>query len=117
VIEVRDLEGSVRLYSEAFGLDLHIDDHEGDDRWISGKHAATSWAAGSFLHFAMYASKDGMATNRAQIGFQVDDLRTAYQRAVDAGAEVVHGPTTQPWGQSARFRDFDGNVIELTQRA
>jgi hypothetical protein len=29
----------------------------------------------------------------------------------------VHEPTAQPWGTSARYRDLDGNVIELTQHA
>jgi len=34
---------------------------------------------------------------------------------MSAGVEVVHGPKSQPWGRSARYRDFDGNVIELTE--
>jgi len=114
VLEVSDLDRSLALYRDGFGLDLHLDDHEGDDRWISGRHAATSWTSGAFMHFALYASKDGAATTRAQIAFRVDDLDAAHARAVAAGAEVVHGPKAQPWGRSARYRDFDGNVIELT---
>lgn len=117
VMEVADLDRSIGLYSEGFGLDLHVDDHEGGDRWISGRHAATSWTDGQFLHFALYASKDGSTTNRSQVAFRVDDLADAHLRAIDAGAEVVHPPKAQPWGQSARYRDFDGNVVELTQRA
>ena len=31
VLEVTDLERSVDLYRDGFGLDLHIDDHEGAD--------------------------------------------------------------------------------------
>lgn len=117
VLEVSDLERSLALYRDGFGLALHLDDHDGDDRWISGLHAATSWTEGAFIHFALYASKDGTATARTQIAFQVDDLESAHQRATDAGAEVVHAPKPQPWGRSARYRDFDGNVIELTQRS
>ena len=95
---------------------LHTDDHAGGDRWISGRHAATSWTDGEFIHFALYASKDGAATAGAQVAFRVDDLAVAHARATAAGAEVVHPPRAQPWGHSARYRDFDGNVIELTQR-
>lgn len=36
-------------------------------------------------------------------------------QALAAGAELVHEPKAQPWGRSARYRDFDGNIIELTQ--
>src|SRR5947209_2400179 len=117
VLEVSDLDRSLALYRDGFGLDLHVEDHEGDDRWTSGRHAATSWVGGAFMHFALYASKDAKTTSRAQIAFQVADLECAHELAAGAGAEVIHGPKAQPWGRSARYRDFDGNVIELTQRS
>jgi predicted enzyme related to lactoylglutathione lyase len=115
VLTVSDLDRAVELYENAFGLDLHVDDHEGDDQFTSGRHAATSWTDGAFMHFALYATKDGAATNRTQIAFRVADLDTAHARAVAAGARVAHEPKTQPWGRSARYYDFDDNVIELTQ--
>jgi predicted enzyme related to lactoylglutathione lyase len=115
VFTVSDLDRSVELYQDGFGLDLHIDDHEGDDRWISGRHAATSWTDGAFIHFALYATKDGEATTRAQIAFRVVDLDAAHARAIAAGARVIHEPKTQPWGRSARYYDLDDNIIELTQ--
>ena len=114
VLEVSDLDRSLTSYREGFGLDLHVADHGGDDRWTSGRHAATSWAHGAFMHFALYASET--ATTRAQVAFQVHALSEAHRRATEAGAEVLHDPKDQPWGRAARYRDFDGNVIELTQR-
>jgi catechol 2,3-dioxygenase-like lactoylglutathione lyase family enzyme len=33
-----------------------------------------------------------------------------------AGEEAIHGLKTRPRGRSARYRAYDGNVIELTQR-
>lgn len=121
VLEVADLERSLRLFRDGFGVDLHVTDHEGGghgegDRWISGRHAATTWTEGAFLHFALYESK-GERTVGAQVSFRVDDLTAAHQTAVDAGAEVLHEPRSEPWGRSARYRDPDGNVIELTQPA
>ena len=50
-----------------------------------------------------------------QIGFAVTDIEDAHRHAVDAGATVIHGPIVQPGGTSARYLDYDGNVIELTQ--
>jgi predicted enzyme related to lactoylglutathione lyase len=117
VFTVTDLERSKRLYEEAFGLQLHVDDHEGDDPWISGRHAATSWVDGAFMHFALYQSKDGTVTRGAQVAFRVGNLDAAHQRAVNAGAEVVHLPKLQPWGRSGRYRDLEGNIVELTQSA
>jgi predicted enzyme related to lactoylglutathione lyase len=117
VLEVADLERSERLYREGFGLVLHSSRHDEDDRWIGGAHAAVSWNDGAFAHFALYAAKGAERTAGAQVGFRVDDLDSAHSRAVAAGAEVVHGPIPQPWGRSARYRDFDGNVVELTSGA
>jgi len=119
VLEVSDLDRAVGLYQDGFGLDLHLSDHEGgdhdeDDRWISGRHAAITWTDGAFLHFALYESK-GEHTSGAQVSFRVDDLDRAHIAATAAGAQVLHEPRLEPWGRSARYRDFDGNVVELTQ--
>jgi predicted enzyme related to lactoylglutathione lyase len=115
VLTVSNLDRAMELYGDAFGLDLHVTDHHGDDPWTSGRHAATSWSDGAFMHFALYETKDGNSTSGAQLSFSVADVNKAHDRAVEAGAEVVHGPKPQPWGTSARYRDADGNVIELTQ--
>ena len=115
VLTVSDLDRAVKLYGDAFGLDLHVGDHMGNDAWTSGRHAATTWTDGAFLHFALYETKDGAATTRAQIAFRVADIELAHAKAVDAGVEVLHGPKPQLWGTSSRYRDDDGNVIELTQ--
>ena len=116
VFEVADLDRSEALYRDGFGLALHRSLHDNGDRWIGGAHAAVSWTQGAFLHFALYAAK-GTPTVGAQVGFAVANLETACDRALAAGAGLIHGPVSQPWGRSARFRDFDANVIELTQSA
>jgi catechol 2,3-dioxygenase-like lactoylglutathione lyase family enzyme len=115
VLEVADLDRSAQLYRDGFGVDLHPSDHGGDDRWVSGRHQASSWTDGPFLHFALYQAKTGVRSAAVQIGFSVPDLEAAHVRALAAGAELVHPPRAEAWGSSARYRDFDGNVIELTR--
>jgi predicted enzyme related to lactoylglutathione lyase len=116
ILEVADLARSAQLYRDGFGVDLHWSEHAADDRWIGGRHAACSWTDG-FLHFALYPVRGDAPTTGVQIGFAVADLDEAHRRAVAAGAAVLHEATEQPWGISARYRDFDGNVVELTQHA
>jgi predicted enzyme related to lactoylglutathione lyase len=118
VIEVADLDRSAALYRDAFGIPLNPpDDHGGDDRWVSGQHCATSWTDGTFLHFALYEAKTADRTTSVQISFEVPDVDVAHATAVAAGAVVVHEPRPEQWGRSARYRDLDGNVIELSERA
>jgi hypothetical protein len=33
-----------------------------------------------------------------------------------AGPGSFTRPRNEPWGRSGRYEDFDGNIIELTQR-
>jgi predicted enzyme related to lactoylglutathione lyase len=114
ILEVSDLDTSVALYRDVFGLDLHSGDNEVDDRWTGGRHAEISWREGAYLHFALYPATE-KPTSGMQIALSVNDIDSAHAAAVLAGVRVLHGPRTEPWGRSGRYEDFDGNVIELTQ--
>ena len=116
IVEVEDVERSLRFYRDLLGIPLRRDlDHGGTDRWISGDHAALSWHD-SFFHFALYKSK-GVVTRDLQIGFPVDDLDTMHKTLVAAGVPVDVEPRDEPWGRTARYRDPDGNSVGLTQMA
>jgi catechol 2,3-dioxygenase-like lactoylglutathione lyase family enzyme len=115
VLEVERLEASLRFYRDQLGIALVEDkDHGGGDRWISGDHAALSWRGGAFLHFALYQSK-GVITRDAQIGFPVPNLNETHLRLKAAGVPVIHEPRKEPWGETARYRDPDGNSVSLTE--
>lgn len=116
VLEVSDLDRSAALYRDGFGIALELAEHGGGDRWTSGRHVSLSWTDGAFLHLALYEAKPGgEVTTAAQVGFTVGDLVAAHDRAVAAGAVVVHEPRAEPWGATSRYRDPDGNVVSLTQ--
>ncbi len=95
ILAVSDLDRSTTLYRDAFGVDLHPGDNGGDDRWTGGQHAEISWIEGAYLHFALYPAKDRPTTG-AQISLSVDDIEGAHDRAVRAGATVLHEPRTEP---------------------
>jgi predicted enzyme related to lactoylglutathione lyase len=118
ILEVADLAAALRLYREAFGVELHegTDNEMPDDRWTSGAHAAVSWKDGAFLHFALYQAKaPGQTTRLAQIGLTCADVYSQHDVAVKYGVKVIHAPRQEPWGITARYEDLDGNVISLTQ--
>jgi PhnB protein len=64
----------------------------------------------------------GSATERgpfpAFLYVYVDDAEVTYQRAVEAGAEVLEEPRDTPYGdRRAMFRDPFGNVYQVAHRA
>jgi predicted enzyme related to lactoylglutathione lyase len=116
VLEVADLDRSVALFRDGFGLELEMpEEHRLDDRWIGGRHSALSWYKGAFLHFALYQAKGKQRTTGVQIAFGVDDLIAAHAKALVAGATLIHAPRSEPWGATSRYYDFDGNAVSLTQ--
>lgn len=116
ILEVSDLDRSTSLYRDAFGLELHPGDNRVDDRFTGGPHSETSWGEGAYLHFALYSAR-GKPANRAQVSISVENIADAHAQAVRAGAHVLHEPRIEPWGLSARYEDYDGNVVELTQHS
>ena len=116
ILEVSELDKSVVLYRDAFGLVLRPGDNGVDDRWTGGRHAEISWTEGAYLHFALYPAKE-QPTSGEQITLTVDNIEEAHAVAVRAGAHVLHEPRNEPWGRSGRYEDLDGNIIELTQPA
>ncbi len=106
ILKVSDLESSERFYRQAIGLDLHRSHHDDDDEWTGGAHAAYSWTEGAFMHFALYPAGDGEPSSNTQIAFAVQDLDVSHRQALDAGADLVHGPRDESWGRSTRT-NFD----------
>lgn len=107
---MRDLETSARFYREAFGVPLERSDQTGP------RHYERSWHEGGYLHFALFEAEPGMESARGHVGFGVQDLAAAHERAVAAGAEVLEEPRDEPWGRTAVYLDSDGNVVSVTER-
>jgi predicted enzyme related to lactoylglutathione lyase len=100
-LHVRDLDGAVRFYSEAFGIAAPQPASAGD-----GVEPRLAFEAGGET-----------TTASAEVAFLVDDLASAHSRAVAAGAVVVREPHAEPPGRAASYLDLDGNVVSLVERA
>ena len=92
------------FYAEVFGLDLPL-----DMGWIA--IAQSNKAQKIELHAA---SEGGSGTELPAISIGVDDLDATEAAARKAGAQVVYGPVSEPWGlRRFYFRDPAGNLINV----
>jgi catechol 2,3-dioxygenase-like lactoylglutathione lyase family enzyme len=48
--------------------------------------------------------------------FSTDDYQASYEQLTSRGVEFQEGPTKQPYGIDAAFRDPSGNQIRIAQR-
>jgi len=119
VLHVSDLEASLDVYRDVFGVPLARSEHDPpDDPWVGGQHAALSWHDGAYLHFALYPARPPgrPVTTGAQVGFLVPSALEIHSRAVSSGVEVLHEPRPEPWGLTGRYLDPDQNIINVTSR-
>jgi catechol 2,3-dioxygenase-like lactoylglutathione lyase family enzyme len=116
LLRATDLERSAQFYRDLVGIPLEGGDNQRpSDPWIGGGHYEYSWRDGGYLHFSIFAGSATNYTSGAHIGFEVEDLESLHGLLVHAGVPVLHGPRAEPWGTVARYRDPDGNVLELVE--
>ncbi|MBI1361739.1 MAG: glyoxalase [Alphaproteobacteria bacterium] len=92
------------FYKDVFELDLPH-----DMGWIAFLSKSTTQKIE--LHTA---SEGGSGTELPVISIGVSDLDATHAAVRAAGAEIVYGPTTEPWGlRRFFFRDPAGNLINV----
>jgi lactoylglutathione lyase len=118
ILYVRDVPSSLALYEEAFGQQRRFV-HE-SEQYAELETGATTLAfasrelAASNLPPAVRPAQVGAPTPAFEVCFVTEDVRAAFERAVEGGAQPVSEPQTKPWGQDVAYvRDRDGNLIEL----
>jgi catechol 2,3-dioxygenase-like lactoylglutathione lyase family enzyme len=104
---VADMDRSVEFYRETLGLDLRFRD---GDRWTQFSVGASSLSL---------SSRDEAATGvaGAVVVLEVDDLAAARERLRAGHAHVFADREMGAHGRSLAFRDPDGNVVQLLERA
>lgn len=59
-------------------------------------------------------TKDLTAAVNPSVSIEVDDVDTAHQLALDAGLDIVHPLTDEPWGvRRFFFTDPAGNIVNV----
>lgn len=119
ILYVRDVKKSVEFYQKAFGL-IHKFTHEGGDYAEMDTGSVTLAFCGYTLADQILKSPYTKAHQQnligAQISFEPDDLKSAYEAALNNGAKSLIPPEIKPWGwESAILLDPDGHIVELAK--
>jgi lactoylglutathione lyase len=117
VIYVGDVEASLGFFEKAFGLQRgFVAEGGGYGELATGattlSFARHDIARGSVSRYVVAADSElplGM-----EVGLVTSDVPAACDRAVAAGARLVHEPVLKPWGQTVAYvRAPDGTLVEL----
>lgn len=111
-VAVDDLERSRRFY-EAL-LDVEFAEERHGDGPLHLNATFGEWNTPSWFLLSLWP--DPARAGTADLGFLVDDLDRAYERALAAGATDVYGPRDiEGMPRTAQLEDPSGNRIGLYQ--
>ena len=111
-VAVNELEPSRRFYEEMLNVDFAEERH--GDGAVHLNAMFGEWDTPSWFLMSLWPNPDRAGT--ADIGFFVDDLDQAYERALAAGAGDVSGPRdVEGMPRTAQVTDPSGNDIGLYQ--
>lgn len=107
-VVVDDLDRQRRFWGDLLGVD---EDHAGAD--------FVDFEMGGGRNFELIVRSDEPQYDRLrfQVGFEVNDIELAREELIRRGVEPITGifaDEESPW---AYFRDPEGNVFEIKQRA
>jgi lactoylglutathione lyase len=113
ILYVDSVEGTIAFYEKAFGLkrDLVV---EGEFGQLATGATKLGFAAKRMLPVPALYSAPNDKPLALEIALVTDDVQTAFDKAVAAGAESVSKPARKPWGQIVAYvRDNNGYLVEL----
>lgn len=84
--------------------------------WVTRFSAPAS--SGSINPSVQVVTRDATSPEDSALTVRVDDVDDAYRRVQEAGHEIVHPLTDEPWGMRRFFvRSPDGHVVNVAQHA
>jgi len=114
VFYVRDLQDSLRFYTQAVGLELKGQIFGGRGALLSGgrtHHELLLIQAGD-APGPLQGRRIGLYHTGWKVGDDLDVLKRVYQRVIEAGY-MIDGLSDHTISQSIYLKDPDGNEVEL----
>jgi lactoylglutathione lyase len=108
ILEVSDVERSLRFYTEELGFRITFSFPD------KGPPVFASLELEDGSKLAIGGPKDPVEPGSTALWLYTDDIDAAFADLREAGVEVVAEPEDQPWGERvASLRDPDGYTIHL----
>jgi lactoylglutathione lyase len=117
ILYTPDVTAKVAFYEKAFGLE--VSSRAPEDVYVQMKGAVPlAFTSESFVQTMLpvvpRSARLADAPAAVELMLIVDDVPSAFTRAVKAGATALVAPVTKRWGQVVAYvRDLDGVLIEL----
>ncbi|WP_060872537.1 VOC family protein [Myroides odoratus] len=117
IMYVKQVEATVAFYESAFGFERKFITPEEDYGELISGDTTLAFAAEELAQMNLSQGFTTVNKDRVmgiELGFVVEDVEHAVQRAVAAGASIYEPVKVKPWGQTVAYvTDCNGFLIEL----
>jgi len=117
IMYVKQVEATVAFYESAFGFERKFITPEEDYAELISGDTTLAFAAVELAKMNLSQGFTTVNKDRVmgiELGFVVEDVEYAVQRAVAAGASIYEPVKVKPWGQTVAYvTDCNGFLIEL----
>ena len=118
ILYVNSVAETMAFYEQAFGLQQGIMVPTGDYGEMVTGDTKLAFANSEFVKTIMPVPFNEGSLDKAappiEIALVTEEVETAFERALNAGATLVKRPESKPWGQLVGYvRDNNGFVVEI----
>lgn len=115
ILYVADVADALAFYERAFGIARGFLHASGDYGELSTGQTRLAFSSTRLMQ--ELGKAPGRPTPKApvfEIAFETDDVKSAFDRAVAAGATPVQDVRDEPWGQTTSYvSDPNGYLVEI----
>lgn len=118
ILYVDNVEATLSFYEKAFDMKRRFLAPEKNYGELESGETRLAFAAAEFVStlipIEFLRARSSSQPHALELGFVTDDVATAFQGAVAAGALPIKEPTQKPWGQIVGYvRDLNGFLVEI----
>ena len=120
ILYVEDIQKTVEFYQDAFGLKHKFTHESGDYAEMETGDTTLAFCSHALAKDILKTDYVKSSINSAPLGTQItfapDDIKKAYEKAINSGATPISKPEIKPWNfEVAIVRDRDGHVVEFAK--
>jgi lactoylglutathione lyase len=115
ILYVEDVPATLAFYRKAFGLSTRYTHESGSYGELETGATALAFVSHTLLRqIGKTPQAPVLAAPTSEIALVTDDVASAVERAVAAGASLVQEAKDMPWGQTIAYvGDLNGFLVEL----
>ena len=115
ILYVPDVSATMKFYADAFGLETLFLHEAGDYGELNTGDTKLAFSATALMEQLGKNPKAPQPNAPTfELAFETENVATALERAVSAGATLVQPAREEPWGQTTAYvADPNGYLVEI----